>query len=73
MSRKISETMFKANKIMVNKKEKEDRYLDKMRSQTEKQQKQLDFTLKNFEERKRFINTKLSQQETTLSMKKQRV
>ena len=70
MARKISETMFKANRIMVNKKEKEDRFLDKMRSQTEKQQKQLEFRLKNFEERKRFINTKLSHQDTSLSMKK---
>ena len=32
MSRKINETIVKANKIMVNKKEKEDRFLEKLRS-----------------------------------------
>ena len=59
MSRKINETVQKAKRIMQNKKEKEDRFLEKLKNENEKKQKELDQRLKNFEERKRFINNKL--------------
>jgi hypothetical protein len=36
MARKINLTISKAELIMINKKQKEDRYLDKLKSQNEK-------------------------------------
>lgn len=61
MTRKINETVFKANKIMIIKKENEDRYLSKMKFQNDKHLKEEEIREKNFQQRKRYIENKLEQ------------